>query len=412
VPLSPVPLSPIHRPKIDLAHPLPQDAPLPQSLLYSTAAAFGGIGLASSSLQGILPAYRRYFLGQAIGYANHQSEVAPSLIRSLRAHPVRALSFLPTEQYYGAKKRYADWIASRELKTGNYDCFHGWSGDSENSLIVARERGIPSMIEIPTWHRDKLKTKPFETRTDIDTRLAKGFKAACQRLVVDRPRMRVEYELADLLLVQSEMAAESFLAAGIPPQRIFYVSRGVDPDIYPQAEPLSTFRLTFVGALIKRKGIHHLLQAWHQLNLKDAELVLVGHPHEEIHPYLEKYKTASVKLTGFIPNVPAQLARSSAFVFPSELEGTAKATLEAASCGLPLITTREAGDATVHGLNGLIVPPNDPEALADAIQQLYDHPDKTRAMGLASRQRVLDHFTWAHYHARLLNAYSHLMSQK
>ncbi|MEM7146759.1 MAG: glycosyltransferase family 4 protein [Verrucomicrobiota bacterium] len=403
-------LSDIHHPTIDLANPLPNGAQLPDSLLYASAAAFGGVGLASSSLQGILPAYRRYFLGQAIGYGNHQSEVAPSLIRSLRCHPVRALSFLPSEQYYGAKKRYLDWIASRELKSAHYDCFHGWSGDSENSLIVAREHGIPSMIEIPTWHRDKLKSKPFETLSDKENRAATGLKGAARRLIVDRPRMRIEYELADLLLVQSEASAESFLAAGIKPERIFYVSRGVDPEKYPQTTPPDHFRLTFVGALIKRKGIHHLLKAWHQLNLKEAELVLVGHAHEEIQPALKEFKTDSVTLTGFVPDVPRQLSQSSAFVFPSELEGTAKATLEAASCGLPLITTREAGDATVDGHNGIIVPPNDPDALANAIKFLYDNPDKTRAMGSASRQRVLDHFTWAHYHARLLHAYAYLMS--
>ncbi|MEM8956083.1 MAG: glycosyltransferase family 4 protein [Verrucomicrobiota bacterium] len=407
-----MPLSKIHHPKINLANPLPKDARLPKALLYSSAAAYGGVGLANSSLQGILPAYRQFFLGQAIGYGNHQCEVAPSLIRSLRCHPVRALSFLPSDQYYGAKKRYVDWIASRELKTNNYDCFHGWSGDSESSLIVAREKDIPSMIEIPTWHRDKLKSKPFETKSDKETRIAKGWKGATGRLVVGRPRILLEYELADLLLVQSEASAESFLTAGIPPERLFYVSRGVDPEKYPQATPPDHFRLTFVGALIKRKGIHHLLQAWHKLNLKNAELVLVGHAHDEIQPFLTEFKTDSVNLTGFVPDVPSQLSQSSAFVFPSELEGTAKATLEAASCGLPLITTREAGDATVDGHNGIIVPPNNPDALADAIKFLYENPDKARTMGAASRQRVLENFTWAHYHARLLHAYAHLMSYK
>src|SRR5438128_8166207 len=57
------------------------------------------------------------------------------------------------------KKKYLDWIASRHLETGRYDLFHSWSGDCLRSLRMAKQRRIPSIIEIPTWHRDGKKAK-------------------------------------------------------------------------------------------------------------------------------------------------------------------------------------------------------------------------------------------------------------
>ena len=103
--------------------------------------------------------YRGGFLGKAVAYDNRQTEIPASLIHSLRWHPVRLLSFLDSPYYYGAKKKYLDWIAARQLATGRYDLFHSWSGDCLQSLRVTRKLGIPSIIEIPTWHRDRGKVQ-------------------------------------------------------------------------------------------------------------------------------------------------------------------------------------------------------------------------------------------------------------
>jgi len=101
----------------------------------------------------------------------------------------------------------------------------------------------------------------------------------------------------------------------------------------------------------------------------------------------------------------------SVHVFPSSLEGSAKTTYEAAACGLAQITTREAGDVVVDGLNGLIVPPNDVGALARAIRQLYDRPDLVRSYGAAGRSRVVQQFTWDHFRERVFGAYRLALSR-
>src|SRR5438045_7944004 len=137
----------------------PEVRTLPKRLLYSIFARIGGSGLDTDAFEALRASYRGGFLGKAVAYDNRQTEIPASLIHSLRWHPVRLLSFVGRPYYYGAKKKYVDWIASRQLATGHYDLFHSWSGDCLLSLRVAKRLGVPSIVEIPTWHRDGGKQK-------------------------------------------------------------------------------------------------------------------------------------------------------------------------------------------------------------------------------------------------------------
>src|SRR3954453_5016380 len=132
----------------------PREKPmLPKHLLYSIFARIGGSGLDTDAFETFCASHRGGFLGRAVAYDNRQSEIPARLIYSLRWHPVRLISFLDRPYYYGAKKKYLDWVASRHLATGRYDLFHSWSGDCLQSLRVAKKLRIPSIVEIPTWPR-------------------------------------------------------------------------------------------------------------------------------------------------------------------------------------------------------------------------------------------------------------------
>src|SRR5436309_2464566 len=183
---------------------------LPGCLLYSIFARIGGPGLDTDAFEALRASYRGRFLGKAIAYDNRQKEIPGSFIHSLRWHPVRLSSFLDRPHYYGAKKKYLDWIASKHLETGRYDLFHSWSGDCLQSLRVARRKRIPSLIEIPTWHRTRSQGKPDRTRPDPakDSRWEKWKRG----LLLERERFLEEYDLADLVVVLSEKAADTFRA--------------------------------------------------------------------------------------------------------------------------------------------------------------------------------------------------------
>jgi glycosyltransferase involved in cell wall biosynthesis len=386
-------------------HPAPREQRvLPRHLLYSIFARIGGSGLDTDAFETLRASHRGGFLGRAIAYDNRQSEIPSRLIYSLRWHPVRLISFLDRPYYYGAKKKYLDWVASRHLATGRYDLFHSWSGDCLQSLRVAKKMRIPSIVEIPTWHRDRGKVGDRLPPAASET--PKNWK---ENLLQTRERFIEEYDLADMLFVLSQKAADTFRVQGFSEDKLYYLPRGVDVEKFKPGPRPPIFRAVFSGALIERKGVHHLLEAWHRLDLKDAELWLVGSVHDEAKPHLKKYWRDNIKVVGFKRDVENYLNQGTVHVFPSQCEGSAKVVYEAAACGLPHITTREAGDVVNNGVEGIIIQPGNVGELAAAILELYRHPETVERMSVAARKRVVDNFTWDHFRTRLVIAYEKAM---
>jgi glycosyltransferase involved in cell wall biosynthesis len=143
---------------------------------------------------------------------------------------------------------------------------------------------IPSIVEIPTWHRDRGKVGDRLPPAASET--PKNWK---ENLLQTRERFIEEYDLADMLFVLSQKAADTFRVQGFSEDKLYYLPRGVDVEKFKPGPRPPIFRAVFSGALIERKGVHHLLEAWHRLDLKDAELWLVGSVHDEAKPHLKKY---------------------------------------------------------------------------------------------------------------------------
>lgn len=397
---------------------------LPRQLLYATSARIGGSGLDAVALESLRAVEQAGIDWRALAYDDQRrAELPRERIRTLRWHPVRLLSGLGSELYYGAKKHALDAAAARELvrkasaggsSENGGTLFHGWSGECVRTLREARRLGVPTIVENATWHRHKGKAKPARlTKSERERAEARGWQAWKNRLLVTRQQTLEEYDLADLLLVLSEKAEETFLAAGVPREKLFRHQRGVDVERFTPAEkPPGIFRAVFVGALIQRKGVHHLLRAWRGLALKDAELVLVGAVHEEIEPALREWGGDDVKLPGFVSRVEECYRAAAVHVFPSSCEGSAKATYEAAACGLPQIATRESGDVVLDCVNGIIIPPDDPDAIAAALERLYRDRELCADLGAAGRRRMVEHFTWEHFRVRLLDAYATAMARR
>ncbi len=101
-----------------------------------------------------------------------------------------------------------------------------------------------------------------------------------------------------------------------------------------------------------------------------------------------------VRLLGQVREVPQLLARASLFVLPSRTEGLSLTLMEAMASGLPVLAARVGGNPEVvaEGTTGLLVPPGDPEALAEALLRLWHEPDLRQRLGQAGRQRALERF--------------------
>ncbi len=113
--------------------------------------------------------------------------------------------------------------------------------------------------------------------------------------------------------------------------------------------------------------------------------------------------------------MPQLLAGSDVFVLPSYLrEGIPRVLLEAASMGLPLITTDAPGcnDVVEHGVNGLLVSSDDFTALSAAIMQLLEQPELRRRFGKISRQRAVTRFDLAVVTEMTRKLYQELLARK
>jgi glycosyltransferase involved in cell wall biosynthesis len=118
-----------------------------------------------------------------------------------------------------------------------------------------------------------------------------------------------------------------------------------------------------------------------------------------------------VRLLGLRDDVPAVLKAIDAFVLPTLEEALGTSFLEAMAMGKPVIGTRVGGVPEVirEGVNGLLVPPGDPQALGGAIVGLLSNIEAARAMGRAGRSIVEREFTVEHMCQRMFDLYSGLL---
>jgi glycosyltransferase involved in cell wall biosynthesis len=168
-----------------------------------------------------------------------------------------------------------------------------------------------------------------------------------------------------------------------------------------------------VGRVGPRKGVHYLLQAWQQLQLPDAELLLIG-----INEFPEGWLARSKQVFRYVPSVPhsrlnAYYSAASVLVFPSLVEGFGLVLLEAMACGIPVITTpNTAGpDILTDGVEGFIVPIRDVEALKEKLEWCYRHPQALAEMGQAARQKA-EQLTWSQYRQKLASRVQELLNER
>lgn len=215
-------------------------------------------------------------------------------------------------------------------------------------------------------------------------------------------RHQAEIAEADRILVPSSYVRDTLVARGADALRIAVLPYGVDVERFRPGPRRNgaPFRMLFVGTLSQRKGLKYLLEAVRRLNLRDAELVLVGRmvgSEAALAPYRELFRHVA-----HVPyhEVHALYQDADVFLYPSLHEGSAFVTYEALASGLPVITTPNAGAVVRDGEEGLIVPTRDVDALAEAILRLYREPTLREAMAQRARARATE-FTWRHYRERL-----------
>lgn len=173
-------------------------------------------------------------------------------------------------------------------------------------------------------------------------------------------------------------------------------------DYPPQTLPEGPVSFVFVGRLLREKGVFELLAAAEQVKTQypSVRITLVGgfdhgNPFAlspcELQPYLDR---GTVRHLGHSDDVAGVLAAHHVFVLPSYREGFPRSTQEAMAVGRTVITTDVPGcrDTVVHGVNGLLVPPYDADALAAAMLHCIENPAQVQHMAQESRTMAATQF--------------------
>jgi len=225
------------------------------------------------------------------------------------------------------------------------------------------------------------------------------------------------------VLVQNPDDYAVIAKRGVRKDNIALISgSGVDTELLtPTPEPTGPFTVAFVGRLLDDKGVRTLVRA-HEL-LAHRRLVvrtlLAGQPDPSNPASIPDHllgdwrRVPNLQLLGHVEDIRSVWAQAHVAVLPSRREGLPKSLLEAAACGRPLIATDVPGCREIarNDVNALLVPPDDAEALANAIEALLKNPSMRIRFGSASRTIATSEYSSERVAAEITQLYSRSLQQ-
>jgi glycosyltransferase involved in cell wall biosynthesis len=221
---------------------------------------------------------------------------------------------------------------------------------------------------------------------------------------------RWKHRQVDCFIAASEAIRQMLLADGVPEDRTVTVHEGIDVE-HVLAAPVVNIHEAFflphnapvvgnIAALVPHKGQRHLIEAAHIVvrRTPDVRFVILGEGElrEQLERLVREYHLEKhVLLPGFRTDVLGCLKSFDLFVMSSVTEGLGTSLLDAMACSRPIVATQAGGipEVVENGVTGVLVPPRDHKAIADAIIALIEDPARRTAMGQAGFARVNARFT-------------------
>jgi glycosyltransferase involved in cell wall biosynthesis len=221
-----------------------------------------------------------------------------------------------------------------------------------------------------------------------------------------RMQVRVVKQLPAVLTVSHNSKIDINAQMQVPLDRLTVVPVGVDHTVFKPYDDVVKIKgrlMVTSSSDVPMKGLVPLLEAIAKLRAeRDIDLIVIGRPREKgrVAMALERLGLSDIVTT--ISGVSdEQLARlygeAEVAIVPSLYEGFSLPAIEAMSCGVAVVATTGGALPEVVGVSGetgLLVEPNSPDALVDAIRQLLDDPALRQRLGAAGRERVIERFTW------------------
>jgi glycosyltransferase involved in cell wall biosynthesis len=237
--------------------------------------------------------------------------------------------------------------------------------------------------------------------------------------------------VTDLSLAVSQGVKDYLIEQiGLDPDRIRVVRNGVDLARINRHRPRDQVRRDLgLADATRALGLVARLDHWGKGHrefftalavLKDrypVEALIIGGGRREaemLQLAAEMGLAGRVHFLGQRDDVPDLLAALDVFVLPSHSEGVSLALLEAMAAGLPVLASRVGGlpEVVIDGDNGLLIPPQDPEALAAALARLLDDPAWAQKLGANARRQVAEHYSLERLGREINEIYGELLENE
>jgi glycosyltransferase involved in cell wall biosynthesis len=301
-----------------------------------------------------------------------------------------------------AAARFDAW-AARRLPDG-LDAVVAYENGARDTFRAARDQGVTTLLDAASFHHawQDAFYEPVES-------------AAVHRRI--NARKDEEVALADHVLTVSELARESYVDAGVPPERVTSVPMGADlsdfsPNEGTESASSAPFTFLFAGHANRRKGVDVLLTA-------SAALGRNGYPHRVQFAggrddALFAETDAAVETLGYLdrPDLAAAFRRADVLVLPSRHDSFGRVVVEAMATGLPVLLSEHVGakEAVTEGETGWVVPAEDVDALATRMRWCIEHPEQVRSMRDACVAAAQD-YSWAAYHERVTDVIASVVEE-
>lgn len=348
----------------------------------------------------------------------------------------------------GALERYHPVFVGYKLKAGGAKYLK-----DEDVVVLSEHSALPALSKgalkalgwvTPAWRRALEERRPaivhahFGVNALDASAIARtfdvplvvtyhGMDIAIERDSASSRRERAKvFDRAARVIAVSDFIAARVLEAGCPPEKLVVHHIGVDTALFaPDAAPREPAQILFVGRLVAKKGLTHLLAVMPRLQaeLDDVELVVAGDGPlaDEAHAEADRLG-ARVRWLGV--QTPEQvrelMRRATVFCAPSVVAGDGNAEglpmtiVEAQASGLPVVAFPSGGSAEGirHGETGFVAPAKDEKALGDFLLELLRDPAKRETFSRAARQWVLDEFDLKRQTGRLEDLYDEVVGRR
>ena len=305
---------------------------------------------------------------------------------------------------------WGSWI--RRQRAEPFDVAYGIMGHGTELFDVADRTGALKVMDASSSHPTSFYGF-WQRECDL---WCPGARVGIPRWIFARANR--ELERADLILCPSKFVRDSMLYNGISESKCVLNPYGVDTlQFTPRSEVPAKPRFICVGTICLRKGHQYLFRAFEKVRrvLKDAELVCAGSYSPDFRRERPRWEGSFIHYQNLPAADVAKLLReATAFVFPSNEEGFARAIIEAMASGLPIIATHQSGATTLvdDGVEGWIVRGRDVDQLAEAMIKTASDRDANARMGRAAYQRGAQKNDWGDYAERTLRICETAMQKK